>query len=194
MNRTPLFLAASAAAVLAFSVSRDARALGPIDVEVGAIAGAGTQPSNQGSGAPNPLGFGLGGRGGVALFGFYGGIEGMYYFGGSDGPFKVHSDLYGVDVGYNLKLPLITIRPLVGIGNFTESSSGSETVLGETVSASGSKSTLYIQPGLTALVSLGTIYVGADANALLLTSLPQPSGGNGLDVAVTIHGQVGLRF
>lgn len=194
MNRVPLLLAASIAAVLAFSVSRDAHALGPVDLEVGAIAGAGTTPSNTPSGLPSPLGFGLGGRGGIALFGFYGGVEGMYYFGGSQNGVSAHSDMYGVDVGYNLKLPLITIRPLVGIGNFTESGSGTATTPTASVSFSGNQSTLYVQPGLTALVSLGTFYVGADANALLLTSLPQPSGGKGLDVAVTIHGQLGVRF
>src|ERR1019366_6022326 len=46
----------------------------------GAKAGVGTNPS---SSPINPLGFGLGGRGGASFFGFYGGVDLMYYFGGS---------------------------------------------------------------------------------------------------------------
>ncbi len=210
MSRTPFFLAAIAAAPLAFSVSRDARALGPLDVEVGAIAGGGTMPSNLGSGAPNLLGFGLGGRAGVGLSGLYGGIEGMYYFGGPQtGPYagspqgvSGHSDMYGVDVGYSFKLPVITIRPLVGIGNFTERLDGLPAPFPPAgsppvqFSSTPSYNTLYIQPGVTGLFSLGTLYFGTDANVLFLTSLPQPTttARTFSDVALTLHAQVGLRF
>jgi hypothetical protein len=49
------------------------------------------------------------------------------------------------------------------------------------------------------LISLGTLYVGADANLLVLTSLPEYAGGNPntlyrLELALTFHGQVGVRF
>lgn len=201
MSRARLLLPASACAALAFCVCRDAHALGPVGVEVGAIAGAGTVPSNTPSGSPSILGFGLGGRGGVVLSGFYGGVEGLYYFGSSENGYSGHSEMYGVDLGYGFKLPFITIRPLVGIGNFTQHVSGSSTIEslspgtpGQTVSVEDNRSTLYVQPGITALVSLGTLYVGADANVLLLTSLTESDGGSGLGAAVTIHGQVGLRF
>jgi hypothetical protein len=189
MNRTPLLIAV-ATAVLAFSATREARAVGPIDVEVGAIAGVGTTPSNTGSGVPNPLGFGIGGRGGVSLFGFYGGLEGMYYFGGSQNGVSDHSAMYGVDLGYNIKIANITIRPLLGIGNFTVSASVGD--------FSGSNSTLYLQPGGTVLVSLGLLYVGADANVLILTGLAQSNANgtssNQTDIAFTFHGQVGVKF
>ena len=51
----------------------------------------------------------------------------MYYFGSSGGPSNVGatSNLYGVDIGYSLELPVVTIRPLVGLGNFTETFTGS---------------------------------------------------------------------
>ncbi|HEY6461789.1 MAG TPA: hypothetical protein VIY73_16600, partial [Polyangiaceae bacterium] len=140
------------------------------------------------SGALNPLGFGLGARGGVDVFGFYGGVKLMYYFGSSSGGFSDHSLSEGVDVGYNIKLSILTIRPMVGLGNFTTTGSGA--------GVSESHGTLYVEPGVTALVSLGLIYVGADVNALLLTSEPAtpPATGNQLDTALTIHGQVGLKF
>jgi hypothetical protein len=220
MNRTPFFFAASAAAALAFAVPRDAHALGALDVEVGPVAGAGTMPTHQGNAAiigataataPNPLGFGLGGRAGVGFSGVYLGVEGMYSFGTTNnsdyGAFKAHSDLYGVDVGYSFRLPPVTIRPVVGVGNFTESVSGlplPSGPVGSAVSPNSSNqsySTLYIQPGITGLVSLGTFYVGADANVLLLTSFPMEPNSAGsegardaLAIALTVHAQVGLRF
>jgi hypothetical protein len=220
MSRTSFFLAAGAAAAVGFSVSGDARALGPIDVELGAIAGGGTRPTSHGSAAliggdgvaaPNILGFGLGGSAGLAFHGFYVGVEGMYYVGGSTGsPYNVttNSDLLGVDVGYGFTLAPVTIRPVVGIGNFTERANGIPLPAGPATTGGGvptgpgspsaSDNTLYIQPGITGLVSLGTqYYVGADANVLILTSLPETisgSAGNDRYVALTFHAQVGARF
>jgi hypothetical protein len=212
-----LFLAAGAAVALASTVSRDARAIGRVDVEVGAIAGAGTLPTHQGNGAvvsgssgqavPNPLGFGLGGRAGAGLYGLYVGVEGMYDFGGSGAyGVKASSDLVGVDVGYSFKLPIVTIRPLVGLGNFKETVSGLPQpayVAGSgpcSAPSSQSYDTLYVQPGITVLVSLGGFYVGADANLLLLTGLPEYAGRNcsnghdQLELALTFHAEAGVRF
>jgi hypothetical protein len=210
MNRIPLVFAVSAAAALAFAVPHDAHALGPVDVEVGLTMGGGATTTKQLNGVPNPLGLGLGGRAGVGLFGLYVGVEGMDYRGNSAGTpnnvVQADSDLYGVDVGYSLKLPLVTIRPLVGIGNFTERVN-LPAFFGAGASGSASPScggqsydTLYIQPGITGIIPLGMLYVGADANVLLLTSLPRepsvcgPIGGNEVDVALTFHAQVGVRF
>jgi len=192
MKRIPLLVAATAAVVVIGSVARDAHALGPIDLELGAKVGAGTSPASSG---PNPLGFGLGGRGGISFFGIYAGVDAMYYFGGSEtltppGPagtssekISLHTVMYGLDLGYNFKIAILTIRPLLGIGNFTESSSPS----------SGNESNLYLEPGVTALVSLGTLFVGADANLLVLPGINTPTG-NQTETAFTLHGQVGVRF
>jgi hypothetical protein len=178
--------AAIAAAATASLVSRDAHALGPVDLELGAKAGIGTNPSN---GSPNPLGFGIGGRGGVSFFGLYGGVDLMYYLGGSEnvpgGSISEHTFMYGLDLGYNFKIAILTIRPLLGIGNFTVSHSGED--------GSGSASNLYLEPGLTALISLGILYVGADANILVLPGISQGNG-NTTETAFTAHGQVGVVF
>ena len=184
MKRIPLVVAAAAAVVLTGSVARDAHALGPIDLELAAKAGGGTNPS---SGPINPLGVGLGGRGGVSFFGIYAGVDAMYYLGGSqtvDGEkYSVHTVMYGLDLGYNFKIAILTIRPLLGIGNFVVSSSPS----------SGSENNLYLEPGVTALVSLGTLFVGADANLLVLPGINGPTGSS-TETAFTVHGQVGVRF
>jgi len=185
MKRIPLLVAAAAAVAVIGSVTRDAHALGPIDLELGAKVGAGTAPSN--SGPINPLGFGLGGRGGVSFFGIYAGVDAMYYLGGSqtiDGEkVSLHTVMYGLDLGYNFKIAILTIRPLLGIGNFVVSSSPS----------SGNESNLYLEPGVTALVSLGTLFVGADANLLVLPGINGPTGSS-TETAFTVHGQVGVRF
>jgi len=208
-------LTAGATAALAFSFSSDARALGPVDVEIAAMAGGGTTPTSRAgaplmggdSNAPDPLGFGLGGRAGVALYGIYAGVEGMYYVGDSGGsPYSasVNSDILGLDVGYGVTLSSVTIRLLVGTGNFTERVTASPAPggaggggLAGSTGQSPSYNTLYLQPGITALFSLGTHYcVGADVNLLVLTSLPETfySAANDLYSAFTFHGQVGARF
>jgi hypothetical protein len=177
---------ATAAIAALCSVSPDAIALGPVDLELGGKAGIGTNPS---SSAPNPLGFGLGGRGGLSFFGLYAGVDVMYYFGSSEnvpgGSLSEHTLMYGGDFGYNFKIAILTLRPLLGVGNFVVSHSG--------VDGSGSPSSLYLEPGLTALVSLGLLYVGADANLLVLPSVSL-EGGNKTETAFTLHGQVGVVF
>jgi hypothetical protein len=69
------FLGLGIATVVA---TRDAHDLGPVDIEVAAKAGYATNPlsTNGPLSASNPLGFGLGGRAGLA---FKGGL----YLGGS---------------------------------------------------------------------------------------------------------------
>ncbi len=107
------------------------------------------------------MGFGLGGRAGVGLDGFYVGVEGMYYFGSSTGDPSdnagTSSDLLGADVGYSIKLPVVTIRPIIGIGSFTETVNGLPAPLAAAGFGGGSfnssqsyYSTLYLQPGITA--------------------------------------------
>jgi len=184
MKRLPLLAAAAIAAALTGSVAGDAHALGPIDLEVAAKAGAGTNPS---SGPINPLGFGLGGRAGVSFFGIYGGVDVMYYLGGSQSvageSVSAHTLMYGLDLGYNFKLTILTIRPQLGLGNFTVTSNP----------GGFSASNLYLEPGVTGLVSFGTFFVGADANLLVLPNVKTDTG-NSTQTAFTIHGQVGVRF
>jgi hypothetical protein len=195
MRRTSVLLVAGALAAALTCIPRDAHALGPIDIELGARVGGATNPFGGNPQPPNPLGFGLGARGGVTLFGFYGGLSVMYYFGGSQsatlGTTSVSSSynslLYGGELGYNIKVALLTIRPLLGIGNYSLNTSNSP-------GGSSSNNNLYLEPGLTGLISLGTWFLGADANALILPSMKQPDQSTSTNVAFTLHGQVGVRF
>jgi hypothetical protein len=186
---------AAALGVGAICTSNDAHALGPLDVEVGLKGGVGTNPES--SSPVNPLGVGLGGRAGVSIFGLYGGVQAMYYLGGSSTEtvpgagsisYSLHTVLYGVEAGYSIKLiPLLTIRPQIGVGNatFTGSAGG----------VSSSSSNLYLEPGVTGLVSLGLVYVGADVNYLILPSIGNGAPGNtSTEGALTVHAQVGVTF
>jgi hypothetical protein len=174
--------------------AREARALGPIDVEAAAKIGGGTSPFGS---FPNPLGFGLGARGGVVLGGLYGGVSLIYYFGGGSsaagcggGNCSASSFLYGLEGGYGGKLfNLVTLRGQLGIGNFQMSEGGSI--------GSRSASNLYLEPGLVALVSFGMIIAGVDANILILPGVNDPTfngSGSSWDAAYTMHIQGGIKF
>ena len=130
--------------------------------------------------------------------GFYGGLSFMDYLGESQVNQGVKeslkSVLYGVEAGYNIGLSILTLRPQLGVGNYTrsESLSGSNTSinLGAPPSSpppNSSTSSLYLEPGVTGLLSLGMWIVGADANVLVLTL-------SGAWPAFTAHGQVGIKF
>jgi len=196
MKNAPVLFAAGAAGSLALVAARPAHALGPIDVEVGAKVGVGSNPAGNNTltavGASNPLGFGLGARGGVSFMGLYGGLDLMYYFGTSASPSvppgasfaaSQHALLYGVEGGYSLSLGPLTIRPQVGVGNAT-----STVDISGPASGSASQSNLYIEPGVTGLVSLAGWFAGADVNVLFLPGLDHSNA------AGTFHGQVGLKF
>jgi hypothetical protein len=62
----------------------------------------------------------------------------------------------------------------------------------QTHSGSGEHN-LYFEPGVTALVPLGTFFVGADANLFVLPHIADESGDKP-QTAFTVHGQVGVHF
>jgi len=179
----------------------EAHALGPIDLEVAAKVG---YANNPGSGDPNPLGVGLGGRAGVAFMGAYGGVNILYYFGGTSnlntfgatGSVSANSLLYGIEAGYGVTLvDILTIRAQLGVGNITISRNNSGSVGSVTASAPSSLNNLYLEPGLTGLLGFGTYFVGADANLLILPSIAQQNGGgSSTETCFTLHGQIGVKF
>jgi hypothetical protein len=133
MNRVAWVLGLASVTIVTSAGS--ARALGPIDVEIGARAGGATNP-NSAPGALNPLGFGIGARAGVVLLNhLYGGFDVMYYF-GSNGPalggppgppvtLTDHTWKYGGEAGWGFKpIDILTIRPQVGLGNVAIDVSG----------------------------------------------------------------------
>lgn len=160
--QAPAVPAASAASAAA------ARTLG---VEVGAKLGI----SAAYNGGPNPLGLGLGGRAGAVLFDhLYGGVDAIYYFGTSG----VHTSMYGVGAGWGFKpLDNVTIRPQVGLGNANFDSVGNN---------------VYVEPGVTVLAGLGTLFVGADVSILVFPGFNFDEGDSAF--FITVHGQVGVKF
>jgi hypothetical protein len=194
MRKTSLLFVAAAVAVSTLAMSKDAHALGPLSLEVGANVGYGTSPDSQA--AFNPIGLGVGGRAGVGIFGFYGGLDGEYYFGGSQGPFHENLVKYGVQLGYSIGIPFLTIRPQLGLGNATASlSTDSMSVAGQTIPPqSSSSSSFYLEPGVVALLTFGMYFVGADANALMFTSFKNSQGQTSFQTSFTAHGQVGVTF
>jgi hypothetical protein len=212
--RTPAITAVASlgATLAALSYAIPARALGPVDIEIGARVGVATDPSS--SLATNPYGFGFGGRAGVSIFGIYGGISGMYYLGTSSpsqgipaaagGANTAHTAMYGLEVGYTLPIPLVKIRPQVGIGDSLIGMSGG---LADTPGTPNgvSSSNLYLEPGVLVFVPIRMMFVGADVNALILPSASgltptqngpgEIAGGSGKTYAsLSVHGQVGVRF
>jgi hypothetical protein len=176
--------------------SKEARALGPVEIEVGAKVGYATNPSDS---SINPLGVGIGGRAGVSFRGFYGGLNVVDYLGGNDGHgLSEHALEVGAEVGYAMKLSVLTIRPQVGLGEITFSSSFSGVdQYGVNESASNSLSSFYLEPGVTALVTIGIFYFGADGNALIIMDGPVSALGPSTastDTVFTLHGQAGLHF
>jgi hypothetical protein len=203
MRKNSLVFVAAAVAVSTVAMTKEAHALGPLSIEVAAKGGYGTAPDS--SASINPLGATIGGRAGVSILGLYGGIDGEYFFGGSQTTAGVtghgHADKYGVQLGYNLGVPFITVRPQVGLGNFTvTASTDAATVAGVAFPAfSKDYSSFYVEPGVVGIISFGMFFVAADANALLITSYPTGTDMNGntttgFKASFTAHGQLGVSF
>ena len=67
-------------------------------------------------------------------------------------------------------------------------------LLGSLQSTSG----LYLEPGVTGLVSFGLVFLGVDANLALFLNrssiTPGGSSSSSVADAFTLHGQVGVKF
>jgi hypothetical protein len=188
MKPYALALAASTALLVTLAHERPAHALGPIDLEIAAKVGYGTN-------ANDVLGVGLGGRAGVSFFGLYGGVSAIDYLGKSVNGVSVHSFLYGAEVGWGFKISLVTIRPLVGFGDAVLSVSLPATALDPNANLSGSVNSFYLEPGGLVQLNFGLLIVGVDAGCLILTNGYDASGGASTTTeAFTIHGQVGVKF
>ncbi len=214
VRAAPVYILASAAALGTLSVAPTAAALGPVDVEVAAKVGGGTSPVDNGvdtsNGGPpggrpmvwnnpvaNPLGFGFGMRAGASFHGFYAGLSFMYYVGESAqvvGLYsKARSVLYGVEGGYGIGLGPFTLRPQLGVGNYTLTQSGIDPQYLQNVGPS-TVHYLYLEPGVTGLVTFGGWMFGADANVLFLPGWNGSKPGSNSEPAFTAHGQVGIKF
>ena len=204
MKRSLSLLLGALFFVSLFFRSTEAHALGPIEVELGARLGYATNPD---SNISNPLGTDIGLRGGLELFHkLYLGGNVQYYFGssvdtplsgpGTDGTVSTHTFLLGFEAGYSIHVSLLTIRPQLGIGDAAITTLGSITptaVTGTPLNNYTQTNTrLYLEPGVVALINVGLVYVGADANILVITDANNQDGNAYTSFA--FGGQAGIRF
>jgi hypothetical protein len=191
--RTPSFaLVAPLLSLLTTTLaSREAQARSPLGVEIGADVAYGTSP---GGAAVNPLGIGFGGRAGITLSGLYVGADAVYYLGSGDGNGGEYRALQlGGELGYGIKVGNVTIRPRIGAGDLYLFGS----LAGLTSPALPTANCLYAEGGASLLVSTGVVFLGVEANALILPSEPAWNAyvlTSSPAAAFTGGGEIGLRF
>jgi hypothetical protein len=189
-----------AAALVTFGVGtlgmeRDAHALGPVDLEIMLKGGYASSPTGAHN---NPLGAGIGARAGIDIFSVYAGVQFMRYFGtddasipvpGGSASYKASAWLYGLDIGYNINVSILTLRPQIGLGNTTIGTSLQGTgALNGSASPGGSDNNFYLEPGAVALITIGWFSFGADANLLWVPAVEKSKAAFALD------GQLGVKF
>jgi len=79
----------------------------------------------------------------------------------------------------------VTIRPQVGLGNASFGYTSS-------IVDGASNNDLYVEPGVTVLVALGALFVGADVSVLVFPGPALEEGSS--PFFITFHGQVGAKF
>ena len=155
-----LTCSASAAALPLVGVSATVRGLyGAALGDSQQVAVAGGPNGISASSDLSPYGWGLGLRGGVTLFSVYAGVSFDYFFSESvklQG-FEVEGGNTQVmgNLGYELSIPLITLRPFLGVGygrTRLESKQGFDSATDR----------LVIAPGAELLVSLGIVNVSGE--------------------------------
>jgi hypothetical protein len=182
MKRFPPRLAATPVVIALTGWSSSARALGPVEVELASAVGYATSPVTAG---PNPLGFGWGGRIGGSAAGVYVGAKALFYAGGTASAGtqsqSEHGSTIGAEAGYGVKfIDRITVRGLVGIGQFEQNGSGP---------AVGGKDNLYVEPSVTGLFAFGPLFAGANVGVLLV-----PSAVASTYAALTVRVELGVSF
>jgi hypothetical protein len=202
-------LASAVAALgIVLALARLARADEPLGLEIAAKGGFMTNPFANGADPVHP---GFGARAGVSISRIYFGLGLMYYLHGdtqtapptgsgvggvpgvSTATISSHDLMVGGELGYDFPLlDLVKLRPQIGVGVWTNSSSCQYSPPASGASCSGMSITnAYVEPGVTALLLLGGHFlVGADVNGLVL---PVNSGKQFFG-ALSMHAQVGVRF
>ena len=129
-------------------------------------------------GNSNPYGVGLGLRGGYTLnMGLYVGGQFIYFIGDSEeaGGMKASINVMtlGVEVGYDLKVAPVLIRPSLGLGLAFASASVSGSVSGFSVGdQSNTETYFYVAPGASVIYPINMFFVGADLRLIFMTSDP----------------------
>jgi hypothetical protein len=153
--------ASTAAVVAVLALPQPARAADALGLEIAAKGGVKTNPFDNGADPVHP---GFGARAGASISRIYFGLSLMYYLhadtqeappaglgaGGVTAMVSSHDLFVGVESGYDFRLlDVITIRPQVGVGAWTDSSSCQISPPSSTLSCGGTSSTnAYLEPGI----------------------------------------------
>jgi hypothetical protein len=168
-------------------------------ISVAAIAGVGInetkikdEAGNETKEGVGTQGVGIGLRGGYTLpMKVYVGAAFVYHLGGSKDADQVKytgSTLYlGPEVGYDLELGPLVVRPYVGLGY---GSVKAKAEAGGTTLLDRSEGGFALWPGLMARYPIDAFFVGADARYALVTGTDKITNGNGAGVFAT----VGMTF
>jgi hypothetical protein len=130
-----------------------------------------------GNGFKDGYNVGIGARGGLTLpMNLYVGGTILYHLGKTEstpaGDITANVWYLGGEGGYDLGVGPLTIRPYLGLGYANLRVSAPDAcVLGTCVGGSNSTGKLAFWPGVTGLVGLGSIFVGADLRYVLLVDV-----------------------
>jgi hypothetical protein len=182
---------------------------GPIalHLELGVDSAYATPPIHGGT---NPFGIGFGGHAGLSIDDFYVGARVVDFLGGTDVDVSYRSLLAGIEVGYDFRVHLpqqwfFAVRPQLGVGDavvyYTDPALAKVDVVS---SASGSSSTttsdtltvnsLYLDPGVTATLSSGVVYLSINGSILLLPGIVYGGAEATTWISYGSRVSVGLRF
>jgi hypothetical protein len=160
-------------------------------------------------GAVNPFGAGIGARLGFNISGVYLGATVTDYLGGSDVGATDQALLFGVELGYSLRLGrYVTLRPQVGLGDAILSHSepvvtpnGVDVVTSASGGGGGSSVTtqvknIYLEPGVVGMVGLGSFIVALRGSILVLPGIvygPAPAESTTW-FSYALEAQIGFRL
>lgn len=174
----------------------------------GELAGRAAYVSAPIRGGTNPFGAGFGVRAGVTWgSGWYLGGAVTYFLGGRDVDVRYRALFLGLDFGYGFRFPAfgdssLTLRPNLGVGDaavyYTDPSLAADVV----TSASGTSSAsdtltvnnVYVQPGLTAMLSSGGHFFSVDASTLVLPGIAYGGAAATSWLSYGVQGELGFLF
>jgi hypothetical protein len=142
-----------------------------------------------GNGFKDGYNLGIGARGGLTLpMSLYVGGTILYHLGKTEstpaGDVTANIWYLGGEGGYDLGVGPLTIRPYLGLGYANLRVSAPDAcVLGTCVGGSNSQGKLAFWPGVTGLVGLGSVFVGADLRYVLLVDVED---GNAFSAFATV--------
>jgi hypothetical protein len=177
----------------------------PVALELGGLTGYASAPIRGGT---NPFGAGFGGRGTLQLGHVDIGVAIVDYLGGTDVDVRYRALLYGLELGYTIRLAslgkaVLELRPRAGIGEaavyYTDPSLAVDVVSSASGGGGRSSDTLtvsnvYVQPALVLQLDFPGAFVGLEGSTLVLPGIAYGGADPTTWVSYSTGLQAGLRF